>query len=73
MTTLVLASRSPRRVELLTQLGITPVVVPADIDDSPLEGEETAPDEDPVRGPNGDALLAGLQRRGLLPGPAPRT
>ena len=39
MTTLVLASRSPRRVELLTQLGITPVVVPADIDESPLEGE----------------------------------
>lgn len=39
MTSLVLASRSPRRVELLTQLGITPVVVPADIDESPLDGE----------------------------------
>ncbi len=39
MTAIVLASRSPRRVELLTQLGIAPEVVPADIDESPLEGE----------------------------------
>ena len=39
MRRVVLASRSPRRVELLTQLGITPEVVPADIDETPLDGE----------------------------------
>ena len=38
--TLVLASASPRRLDLLAQMGITPDgVCPADIDESPLEGE----------------------------------
>ncbi|MDP6602565.1 MAG: Maf family nucleotide pyrophosphatase [Rhodospirillales bacterium] len=38
---LVLASRSPRRVDLLAQVGITPArVVPADVDEGPL-GRET--------------------------------
>lgn len=36
---LVLASRSPRRRELLVRLGLTPRVVPADIDESPHEAE----------------------------------
>lgn len=36
---LVLASRSPRRIELLGRLGIDPRVEPADIDESPLAGE----------------------------------
>jgi septum formation protein len=36
----VLASRSPRRIELITQLGITADVVPADIDETPHLGEE---------------------------------
>lgn len=36
---LVLASASPRRVELLAQIGIRPVVQPADIDESPESGE----------------------------------
>ena len=36
----VLASRSPRRVELISQLGVTAEVVPADIDETPLVGEE---------------------------------
>ena len=40
--TIVLASRSPRRIELLAQLGLTPQVVPADIDETPL------PHENPV-------------------------
>ncbi len=39
---LVLASRSPRRVELLGQLGLMPVVVPADIDESRRVGESPA-------------------------------
>lgn len=35
----VLASRSPRRVQLLAQLGITPEIIPADIDETPHKGE----------------------------------
>lgn len=37
---LVLASASPRRVELLHQIGIIPdTIIPADIDETPLKGE----------------------------------
>ncbi len=37
---LVLASASPRRLELLAQIGVTPdKVVPANIDETPLKGE----------------------------------
>lgn len=37
---IVLASRSPRRVQLLSHLGITPEIVPADIDETPLHRED---------------------------------
>ena len=42
MTTreLVLASASPRRLDLLARLSVFPRVEPADIDESPLEGEQ---------------------------------
>ena len=41
---LVLGSASPRRLELLAQLGITPDAVrPADIDETPLKGELPRP------------------------------
>ncbi len=36
---LILASRSPRRIELLGRLGINPRVEPADIDETPLPAE----------------------------------
>jgi MAF protein len=37
---LILASASPRRVELLAQIGVVPDrIMPADIDETPLEGE----------------------------------
>ncbi len=36
---MVLASASPRRRDLLAQMGVEPVVVPADIDESVLPGE----------------------------------
>jgi septum formation protein len=37
---LILASASPRRLELLSQIGIRPdMVVPAEIDETPLRGE----------------------------------
>jgi len=40
---LVLASASPRRLELLARIGVTPdVVLPADLDESPLTGERPA-------------------------------
>jgi septum formation protein len=38
----ILASRSPRRVELLKQIGIESIVRPADVDESTLEGEAPA-------------------------------
>jgi len=38
--TLVLASASPRRRELLARLGLTPAAInPADIDETPHKGE----------------------------------
>ncbi|SFM40841.1 Maf family protein [Marinobacter zhejiangensis] len=39
MPAIVLASASPRRAELLGQLGVTFSVAPADIDETPLNGE----------------------------------
>lgn len=37
---LILASASPRRVDLLGQVGVTPSdIIPADIDETPLKGE----------------------------------
>ncbi|MBM3816895.1 MAG: Maf family protein, partial [Actinobacteria bacterium] len=39
MTSLVLASRSPRRAAILRQLGIPFVVDSADVDETPLTGE----------------------------------
>jgi septum formation protein len=38
--TLILASASPRRLELLARLGISPVIRPADLDETPLPGED---------------------------------
>lgn len=37
---LVLASASPRRLDLLETIGITPMVQPADVDETPLPGEK---------------------------------
>ena len=42
MTTLVLASASPRRRELLERVGLRPDVRPADVDESALPGETPA-------------------------------
>jgi septum formation protein len=41
---LILASGSPRRVELLARLGVTPAAIdPADIDETPRKGEQPLP------------------------------
>ena len=40
----ILASASPRRLQLLAQIGITPVdIIPADIDETPRKGELPKP------------------------------
>lgn len=44
MPSLVLASASPRRLELLARLGLAPAAIdPADIDETPLKGERPEP------------------------------
>jgi septum formation protein len=44
MPELILASASPRRLELLARIGITPTAVdPADIDETPRKGERPEP------------------------------
>ena len=40
-TTIYLASRSPRRAELLQQIGIEFIVLPSDIDETPLLNEQS--------------------------------
>lgn len=40
---LILASGSPRRRVLLEELGLDPIIRPADIDETPLPGEQAAP------------------------------
>ena len=40
--TIILASRSPRRIELLKQIGVECMVRPADVDETPLAGEAPA-------------------------------
>lgn len=52
----VLASGSPRRLELLRSAGIEPVVVPSDIDEAPLERE--GPVEHVMRLASAKALAA---------------
>lgn len=39
---LVLASASPRRLDLLRLAGLDPVVMPADVDETPVQGEDPA-------------------------------
>jgi hypothetical protein len=36
---LILASASPRRLDLLTRIGVVPTPSPAEIDETPLKGE----------------------------------
>ena len=39
MTDLILASASPRRAEILQQIGVTFQIAPADIDETPMSQE----------------------------------
>lgn len=74
---LVLASASPRRQELLAQIGITPLVHPVDIDETPKQGESVTAlvlrlaEEKARQGAletNGDYPVIGSDTVGLLNG-----
>lgn len=59
---LILASASPRRLDLLQSIGITPVsVIPADIDETPRKAER----------PRDYALRMAIEKSLALPAPAP--
>lgn len=62
----VLASRSPRRRDLLGRLGIAPTVVPADVDESALPGE--APPDLAVRLARAKAQAIGAEPADLVIG-----
>ena len=70
-----LASQSPRRSQLLDQLGVAHRILVADADEDAESLEAVFPDEDPhayvqrVTALKLDAAVARLQRRGLPPAP----
>ncbi len=62
----ILASASPRRLDLLRSVGIEPSVVPADIDETPLPGEKPAELVERLAVAKAEAVLKGV----VAPGPA---
>jgi septum formation protein len=62
--TLVLASASPRRKELLERVGVPIVVRPADVDETPHAGEAPLAYVARVAAAKTDAALAGLEAEG---------
>jgi septum formation protein len=65
VTSLILASASPRRHELLRSVGLDFSVVPADVDESEHPGEEALPYVERVARSKADAIA---DRRGSLDG-----
>lgn len=65
-THVVLASRSPRRVQLLAQLGITPQIIPADIDETPRSGESAVPYVERLARDKAKAVAARCDVTGVL-------
>ncbi len=64
MTPFVLASASPRRLELLRRVGFEPEVVPADVDESVLPGETA--DDYVLRVAADKARVVAATRRGAV-------
>jgi septum formation protein len=62
---IILASRSPRRVELLAQLGVQCEIVPADIDESAFAGEDPAVYVQRLAKAKALAIASGRARNGL--------
>ena len=61
MTRIYLASRSPRRAELLQQIGVDFIVLPADIDESVYNAESAADYVQRLAGQKAEACVQGLQ------------
>jgi len=56
---LILASASPRRLDLLARIGVVPVAIdPADIDEAPLRAELPAPHAQRLAAAKADAVAA---------------
>lgn len=66
MSVLVLASASPRRRELLARVGVVFEVVPADLDESELPGEDPAAYVARIARAKVDAVAAGREDRWVL-------
>lgn len=60
----LLASASPRRLELLRSAGVEPLVVPVDLDETPLHGE--SPVDHVIRLAGAKALAAGASENDLV-------
>lgn len=60
---LVLASGSPRRVQLLREAGFDPQVMPQDVDETPLPGEKAYDLVDRLASLKAHAALARKARR----------
>ena len=57
---LILASASPRRLQLLAQIGLTPdAIIPADIDETPLKGERPRAYAERVAREKAETIAAG--------------
>ena len=61
---LILASASPRRLELLERVGLVPLVIPADVDETPLDGEKPIDYARRVAGSKCDAIAGGPATQG---------
>lgn len=68
-TFVYLASRSPRRRELLAQIGVAHRVIPADVDESPREGEPPRAYVERLARAKAEAGWHAVEREGLDPAP----
>lgn len=69
MARLYLASRSPRRLSLLAQLGVHAHVLPADVDETPRPGEPPAALALRLAGAKARRAWEMVQAQGMPPGP----
>ena len=66
-TRLILASASPRRLDLLAQVGVTPdLVLPADIDETPAKGELPGPHAERLAVEKAQACANKLEKPGFV-------
>lgn len=63
---LILASGSPRRLTLLQELGLEPLAVPADIDETPQPGEDAASYVERLAIEKGAAVVSGADADAVI-------